>query len=122
MCAQPFCLTLTAVIKTFACSSQPCIHFACEKKKTSYVNDRSTADITDYAGYIHTIVVFQKIPIPLLQYIFMLPEKENYSVLLHANIAAASARVLFFGNSVSVTQDQSGGEVVCVLHAKAWPS
>lgn len=92
------------------------------KKKTSYVNDRSTADITDYAGYIHTIVVFQKIPIPLLQYIFMLPEKENYSVLLHANIAAASARVLFFGNSVSVTQDQSGGEVVCVLHAKAWPS
>lgn len=38
------------------------------------------------------------------------------------NIAAASARVLFFGNSVSVTQDQSGGEVVCVLHAKVWPS
>lgn len=47
------------------------------KKKTSYVNDRSTADITDYAGYIHTIVVFQKIPIPLLQYIFMLPEKRT---------------------------------------------
>lgn len=96
--------------------------FCLWKKKTSYVNDRSTADITDYAGYIHTIVVFQKITIPLLQYIFMLPEKENYSVLLHVNIAAASARVLFFGNSVSVTQDQSGGEVVCVLHAKAWPS